>query len=132
MFFSASIALTLILSMSGIAVQSAPVVRHLFFVSNPDPQHSGISIQIPRQTTDEPQACSDFNGQGLCFPIPIGPGGECIAVSNIKSLILPNNGAECFTYGSTDCSVTDSGVGDLPGSGNIFDFNGTKSVECFT
>ncbi|KAJ7895635.1 hypothetical protein B0H14DRAFT_2681211 [Mycena olivaceomarginata] len=111
MFFSASIALTLILSISGIAVHSAPV--------------------IPRQTTDEPQACSDFNGQGVCFPIPIGPGGECISVSNIKSLILPNNGAECLTYGSTDCSVTDSGVGDLPGSGNIFDFNGTKSVECF-
>ncbi|KAJ7035489.1 hypothetical protein C8F04DRAFT_1394838 [Mycena alexandri] len=111
MFFSASIALTLVLSISGIAVHSAPV--------------------IPRQT-NEPQACSDFNGQGLCFPIPIGPGGECIAVSNIKSLILPN-GAECFTYGSTDCSPIDgSGVGDLPGSGNIFDFNGTKSVECFT
>ncbi|KAJ7669050.1 hypothetical protein B0H14DRAFT_3072977 [Mycena olivaceomarginata] len=108
MFFSASIALTLILSISGIAVHSAPV--------------------IPRQTTAEPQACSDFNGQGTCFPIPIGPGGECIAVSNIKSLILPNNGGRV----STDCSVTDSGVGDLPGSGNIFDFNGTKSVECFT
>ncbi|KAJ7127843.1 hypothetical protein C8R44DRAFT_873624 [Mycena epipterygia] len=137
-------------------MHSAPVIRHVFFVSSPDPQQSGICIHPSRfqdkPTTDEPQACADFNGQGLCFPIPIGPNGECVAVSNIKSLILPNNGPSVSHKGtpshayeserdgrpnprypkSPDCSVTDSGVGDLPGSGNIFNFNVTKSVEFST
>ncbi|KAJ7256194.1 hypothetical protein B0H12DRAFT_1112758 [Mycena haematopus] len=90
MFFSASIALTFVLGMSGIAVHSAPVARQADFV---------------------PQACSGPNLTGTCVPLNVaqpntsGPAinpAACTNVNNPKSLKL-NVDNDCVSFASPDC-----------------------------
>ncbi|KAJ6602036.1 hypothetical protein DFH09DRAFT_1069579 [Mycena vulgaris] len=115
MFFSASIALTFFISLSGIAVHGAPIVARDFV----------------------PLACTGINGTGTCIPLnvaspnPTGPAlnpATCTDVSSIKvkSLVLnPDN--ECTTHGDTTCGAHpvehfSSDSQDLP--------DGIRSVRC--
>ncbi|KAJ7687734.1 hypothetical protein B0H17DRAFT_1332350 [Mycena rosella] len=115
MFFSASIAFTFVLSLSGIAVHSAPVAQRADFV---------------------PTACTGPNGTGTCTPLnvaspqppplpAINP-AACTNVSNVRSLVL-NVDNDCVSFPTPDCTLDfsdpnsfatehfsdDSDVGDL-------------------
>ncbi|KAJ7489028.1 hypothetical protein FB451DRAFT_1223527 [Mycena latifolia] len=96
MFFSASIAFTFVLSLSGIAVRSAPVAQRADFV---------------------PQACTGPSGTGTCTPLnvaspqppplpAINP-AACTNVSNVRSLVL-NVDNDCVSFPFPDCSIGDS------------------------
>ncbi|KAJ7922666.1 hypothetical protein B0H13DRAFT_2267411 [Mycena leptocephala] len=94
MFFSASIALTFVLSFSGIAVHSAPVA-------------------IAAREDFVPQACSGPNLTGTCTPLnvassnPTGPAinpAACTNVSNPKSLKL-NVDNDCVSFPLPDCQI---------------------------
>ncbi|KAJ7444627.1 hypothetical protein B0H11DRAFT_2249904 [Mycena galericulata] len=116
MFFSASIAFTFVLSLSGIAVRSAPVVARDFV----------------------PQACTGINGSGTCTPLnvassnPTGPAinpAACTNVSGIKSLVLnPDN--DCVTFPQPDCSIGDGFATEQfsDDSGNLS--QDVQSVSC--
>ncbi|KAJ6609517.1 hypothetical protein B0H10DRAFT_2063756 [Mycena sp. CBHHK59/15] len=91
MFFSASIALTFVLSLSGIAVHSAPVVARDFV----------------------PQACTGPNGTGTCTPLNVaspntsGPAinsAACTNVSNPRSFVL-NEDNDCASFPLPDCQI---------------------------
>ncbi|KAJ6450747.1 hypothetical protein C8R45DRAFT_946569 [Mycena sanguinolenta] len=114
MFFSASIAFSFLVSLSGIAVYSAPVAR----------QDGGR------------QVCTGADGSGTCVPIA---DGQCfnVAPGNAGSLIQFNEDDDCFGFPSPDCVITTQqlidglGVFDLAlaGAGN-FAGNGILSVQC--
>ncbi|KAJ6529493.1 hypothetical protein DFH09DRAFT_499814 [Mycena vulgaris] len=115
MFFSASIALTFFISLSGIAVHSAPIVARDFV----------------------PLACTGIHGTGTCIPLnvaspnPTGPAlnpAACTDVSSIKvkSMIL-NQDNDCTTHTDTECGADatehfSSDSLELP--------DGIKSVRC--
>ncbi|KAJ7444626.1 hypothetical protein B0H11DRAFT_2291191 [Mycena galericulata] len=117
MFFSASIAFTFVLSLSGIAVHSAPIVARDFV----------------------PQACTGPNGSGTCTPLnvaspnPTGPAinpAACTNVSGIQSLILnPDN--DCTTFTLADCNTDEANFATeqfSDDSGNLA--AGILSVSC--
>ncbi|KAJ7117977.1 hypothetical protein C8R43DRAFT_1036575 [Mycena crocata] len=86
MFFSASIAFTFVLSLSGIAVHSAPIVAREDFV---------------------PLACDGVNLTGNCTPlrVTVGDGlGLCTNVANVKSLKL-NVDNDCVSHPLPDCTI---------------------------
>ncbi|KAJ6632318.1 hypothetical protein B0H10DRAFT_1976937 [Mycena sp. CBHHK59/15] len=111
MFFPASIAFTLLLSLSGIAVHGAPVVS--------------------REVV--PQACTGTNGSGICLPLNVAPDNTsgngpainpaaCTNVANsVRSLIL-NVDNDCVGFPNPDCELGDGvaqeifsdASGDLP------------------
>ncbi|KAJ7724322.1 hypothetical protein DFH07DRAFT_855034 [Mycena maculata] len=91
MFFSASIAFTFVLTLSGMPVHSAPVVARDFV----------------------PQACTGTNGSGTCTPLNVaspntsGPANNpaaCTNVSGIQSLVL-NVDNDCVTFPLPDCTL---------------------------
>ncbi|KAJ7176954.1 hypothetical protein C8R46DRAFT_47036 [Mycena filopes] len=90
MFFSASIAFTFALTLSGIAVHSAPITLRADFV---------------------PQACSGPNGTGTCTPLNVaspntsGPAINIAACTNVDSplsLVL-NEDNDCTTFLNQNC-----------------------------
>ncbi|KAJ6492059.1 hypothetical protein C8R45DRAFT_990313 [Mycena sanguinolenta] len=97
MFFSASIALSFAVAMSGIAVHSAPVARQADFV---------------------PQACSGPNLTGNCVSLNVAPVGQhtnaagaCTNVNNPLSLKLnPDN--DCVSFPGPNCQL-DFAAGDI-------------------
>ncbi|KAJ7182915.1 hypothetical protein C8R43DRAFT_16795 [Mycena crocata] len=95
MFFSASIAFTFVLSLSGIAVHSAPIAAREDFV---------------------PQACTGVKGSGTCTPLnvaspqppplpAINP-AACTNVSNVRSLVL-NLDNDCVSFPLPNCQIGD-------------------------
>ncbi|KAJ7127314.1 hypothetical protein C8R43DRAFT_700643 [Mycena crocata] len=90
MFFSASIAFTLVLSLSGIAVRSAPVTRQIV-----------------------PLGCTGPNGTGTCSPLnvaspnppplpAINPAACTHLPAGVRSLVLnPDN--SCVTFSDLNC-----------------------------
>ncbi|KAJ7489040.1 hypothetical protein FB451DRAFT_1552951 [Mycena latifolia] len=88
MFFSASIAFTVVLSLSGIAVRSAPVVARDDFV---------------------PTACTGPNGTGTCTALKVADDtpSSCTNVSNVRSLVL-NVDNDCVSFPFADCDFGDS------------------------
>ncbi|KAJ7746121.1 hypothetical protein DFH07DRAFT_962998 [Mycena maculata] len=109
MFFVASIALASILSLSNVAVNSAPVAL--------------------RQAETVQQACSLPNGGGICSPIAIG---GCTNTPGVQSLIL-NPDADCSAFPSPDCTFA-PGQGALEEfsdtTQNLAGL-GIQSVKCF-
>ncbi|KAF7328557.1 hypothetical protein MVEN_02543400 [Mycena venus] len=92
MFFRTSVALSLVLSFSVIAVYSAPLKRADFV----------------------PQACSGPNGTGTCVDlnVTVGDGpGACTNVNAPKSLIL-NVDNDCVSIPGPDCNL-DFEAGDV-------------------
>ncbi|KAJ6598147.1 hypothetical protein DFH09DRAFT_53571 [Mycena vulgaris] len=95
MFFSASIAFTFFLSLSGVAVHSAPIVAREFV----------------------PQACTGPNGTGTCTPLNVAPSNPpplpainpaaCTNVSNVRSLVL-NVDDDCVSFPFPNCDIGDS------------------------
>ncbi|KAJ7724318.1 hypothetical protein DFH07DRAFT_783319 [Mycena maculata] len=116
MFFSASIAFTFFLTLSGIAVHSAPVVVRDFV----------------------PQACTGPDGTGaytplnVALPNPTGPAinpAACTNVSGIQSLVLnPDN--DCTTFPLPDCNIGDGFTTEQfsDDSGNLT--QDVQSVSC--
>ncbi|KAJ7100841.1 hypothetical protein B0H15DRAFT_796526 [Mycena belliarum] len=84
MFFSASIAITFVLSLSGIAVRSAPLAAREDFV---------------------PQACTGTKGSGTCTPIKVGDvtADACTNVSNVRSLKM-NVDNDCVSFPLPNCT----------------------------
>ncbi|KAJ7892232.1 hypothetical protein B0H13DRAFT_2024483 [Mycena leptocephala] len=96
MFFSASIALSLVLSFSGIAVHSAPV-------------------KLAVRADVVPQACSGPNGTGTCTPlnVTLGDGlGACTNVDTPQSLVL-NVDNDCVSFKNADCTLDFSDPNDF-------------------
>ncbi|KAJ6529599.1 hypothetical protein B0H19DRAFT_1192898 [Mycena capillaripes] len=105
MFFSASIALASMLSLSKITVNSAPVV--------------GRDVV--------PQACTQPLFRGLCTPLN---GTSCTNTLGVLSLVL-NRDANCAAFPLPDCEI---GVGALEQfSDDSLDLTGKiiQSVQCF-
>ncbi|KAF7342470.1 hypothetical protein MVEN_01836500 [Mycena venus] len=107
MFFSASIALASILSLSKFAVNSAPVTAR----------------------TVVPQFCTGVNGTGTCTPLD---GTSCTETPGIQSLVL-NRDADCAAFPLPNCDFNvDQAVLELfsDDSQDIGD-KGIQSVQCF-
>ncbi|KAJ7161178.1 hypothetical protein C8R46DRAFT_1194484 [Mycena filopes] len=124
MFFSASIALTFVLSLSGIAVHSAP-------------------IKIAARADFVPQACSGPNGSGTCVDLNVAQPNEtgpainpaaCTNVDSPVSLVL-NVDNDCVSFPNADCQL-DFENGDFATEhfSNDDDINslapGIKSISC--
>ncbi|KAJ7155059.1 hypothetical protein C8R46DRAFT_1196619 [Mycena filopes] len=111
MFFSASIAVVSILSLSYTAVHSAPV----------------------RPRTVVQQACTGINGTGVCTPL--NTGDACTNTPGLQSLIL-NPDADCFAFPLPNCDfdVHDSQLHPVREqfSDDSFDLSGKgiQSVQC--
>ncbi|KAJ7028821.1 hypothetical protein C8F04DRAFT_1237309 [Mycena alexandri] len=94
MFFSASIALTFVLSLSGIAVHSAP-------------------IKMAARADFVPKACSGPNGTGTCVdlnvasPNPTGPAINPAACTNVNSPVslVMNVDNDCVSFKNADCHI---------------------------
>ncbi|KAJ7763300.1 hypothetical protein B0H16DRAFT_1804290 [Mycena metata] len=96
MFFSASIALTFILSLSGIAVRSAPV------------KNTARADFVPK-------ACSGPNGTGTCVELGVTQGlgrGTCTNVEDPASLIL-NEDNDCVSLPHPDCFLDFNNPSDI-------------------
>ncbi|KAJ7445045.1 hypothetical protein FB451DRAFT_69259 [Mycena latifolia] len=102
---TASIAFIFLISLSGIAVHSAPL--HVARDEQP------IAVR--------PQACTGPNGTGTCFPLlstgTTGPGsdeGECNNVGGIgiKSLKFTDDQDECFGFQNPGCEF-------IPNNGSV-------------
>ncbi|KAJ7138827.1 hypothetical protein C8R46DRAFT_1136312 [Mycena filopes] len=94
MFFSASIALTFVLSLAGVAVHSAP-------------------IQIAARADFVPKACSGPNGSGTCVNLNLaqpnltGAAANAAACTNVDSpvsLVL-NIDNDCVSFPNADCKL---------------------------
>ncbi|KAJ7677706.1 hypothetical protein DFH06DRAFT_1465619 [Mycena polygramma] len=121
MFFSASIALTFVLSLSGIAVHSAPIAARQDFV---------------------PQACSGPNGTGTCTDLNVaspntsGPAinpAACTNVDGPQSLVL-NEDNDCVSFLNADCTIDFTNPNDFAVE-HFSDDSGTiragiKSISC--
>ncbi|KAJ7721615.1 hypothetical protein B0H16DRAFT_1602295 [Mycena metata] len=119
MFFSASIALTFVLSLSGIAVHSAPV-------------------KIAARADFVPKACSGPNGTGTCVElgVTIGDGrGTCTNVDSPVSLVL-NVDNDCVSTQNPDCALDFNNPNDVAVEhfSDDADINnlapGIKSISC--
>ncbi|KAJ7023726.1 hypothetical protein C8F04DRAFT_1401500 [Mycena alexandri] len=119
MFFSASIALTFVLSLSGIAVRSAPV-------------------KIAARADFVPKACSGPNGTGTCVElgVTIGDGrGTCTNVDSSVSLVL-NVDNDCVSTQNADCTLDFTNPSDVAVEhfSDDADINnlppGIKSISC--
>ncbi|KAJ7176897.1 hypothetical protein C8R46DRAFT_1030149 [Mycena filopes] len=119
MFFSASIALTFVLSLSGIAVRSAPIAARADFV---------------------PQACSGPNGSGTCVDLNVAPRNQptdaaaCTNVDSPVSLVM-NVDNDCVSFPNADCNLDfekgDFAVEHFSSDDNINSLApGIKSISC--
>ncbi|KAJ6541252.1 hypothetical protein DFH09DRAFT_1089534 [Mycena vulgaris] len=105
MFFAASIALTFVLSLSGIAVNSAPLaVREIV-----------------------PQACTGPKGTGTC--IPIKGNAECTNTPGIQSLVL-NTDNDCVTFPFPNCDFDSANPAREQFADDSDNLVGVQSVEC--
>ncbi|KAJ7264368.1 hypothetical protein C8J57DRAFT_1718746 [Mycena rebaudengoi] len=115
MFFSASIAFTLLLSFTGV-VQGAPLATTR--APNPPPI----------------KACTGINGTGDCtiLNVSINNGsGVCTNVSNAKSLVLNiDNSCVSFPKPNCDFDVTQGGVAQFFPSDSSELPDGILSFEC--
>ncbi|KAF8190992.1 hypothetical protein K438DRAFT_1762916 [Mycena galopus ATCC 62051] len=110
MFFSASIALASIVSLSQFAVNSAPVVR------SPGSGRGAI--------------LHGTNGSGTCTPL--AGNGVCTNTPGIQSLIL-NADADCAAFPEPNCgfSATQAVLEQFSDDSQDLSGKGIQSVQCF-
>ncbi|KAJ6605253.1 hypothetical protein DFH09DRAFT_1121054 [Mycena vulgaris] len=120
MFFSASIALSLVFAFSGIAVHSAPV-------------------KLAVRGDFVPQACSGPNGTGTCTPlnVTLGDGrGSCTNLDFLAKSLILNVDNDCVSTKNADCTIdfndeNDFAVEHFSSDPDINDLSVVvKSVSC--